>query len=73
MVLHIFAYKFLNIQPISIWKKFWKAIYVRGAKGYFDLQHLQHASTYIAFVEKLWVSAFQNFFRIENWLNIKTE
>ena len=38
------------------------------------LQHLQHASTYIEFdgmVEKLSVSAFQNFFRIENPLSIK--
>ena len=25
------------------------AIYVGGVKGYFDLQHLLHASTYIAF------------------------
>ena len=38
------------------------------------LQHLQHASTYIGFdgmVRKLSVSAFQNFFRIENPLSIK--
>ena len=36
--------------------------------------NLQHASTYIGFdgmVEKLSVSAFQNFFRIENPLSIK--
>ena len=36
--------------------------------------HLQHASTYIGFdgmVGKLSVSAFQNFFRIENPLSIK--
>ena len=38
------------------------------------LRHLQHASTYIGFdgmVGKLSVSAFQNFFRIENPLSIK--
>ena len=38
------------------------------------LQHLRHASTYTVFddmVEKLSVSAFQNFFRIENPLSIK--
>ena len=38
------------------------------------LWHLQHASTYIGFdgmVGKLSVSAFQNFFRIENPLSIK--
>ena len=38
------------------------------------LQHLQHASTYIGFdgmVGKLSVSAFQNFFWIENPLSIK--
>ena len=38
------------------------------------LQHLRHASTYIRFdgmVGKLSVSAFQNFFRIENPLSIK--
>ena len=51
-------------------------VYVRGVKGYFDLWHLQHASTYIVFdgiVGKLCVSAFQNFFGIENQLNIKKE
>ena len=39
-----------------------------------NLRHLRHASTYIGFdcmVGKLSVSAFQNFFRIENPLNIK--
>ena len=39
-----------------------------------NLQHLQHASTYIGFdgmVGKLSVSAFQNFFWIENPLSIK--
>ena len=38
------------------------------------LRHLQHASIYIGFdgmVGKLSVSAFQNFFRIENPLSIK--
>ena len=37
------------------------------------LRHLRHASTYIGFgmVRKLSVSAFQNFFRIENPLSIK--
>ena len=45
--------------------------HVEGIKGYFDLQH---ASTYISFddmVRKLLVSAFQIFFWIANWLNIK--
>ena len=39
-----------------------------------NLRHLRHASTYIGFdcmVGKLSVSAFQNFFRIENPLSIK--
>ena len=39
-----------------------------------NLRHLQHASTYIGFdcmVGKLSVSAFQNFFRIENPSSIK--
>ena len=39
-----------------------------------NLRHLRHASTYIGFdgmVGKLSVSAFQNFFRIENPLIIK--
>ena len=39
-----------------------------------NLRHVQHASTYIGFdcmVGKLSVSAFQNFFHIENPLNIK--
>ena len=52
---------FLIINQFSIRKKFWKAetkgfptiplnsIYVRGVEGYFDLQHLQHASTCITF------------------------
>ena len=38
------------------------------------LQHLRHASTYIGFdgmVGKHLVSAFQNFFQIENPLSIK--
>ena len=30
-------------------KSFRKITYVRGVEGYFDLWHLQHASTYIAF------------------------
>ena len=48
--------------------------HVEGVESYFDLQPLQHASTYIAFdgiVGKSYVSSFQNFFWIENWLNIK--
>ena len=61
MVLHIFAHNFLNIQLIFNPQKFWKAetqgfpaipsnaIYVGGVKGYFNLRHLQHALTYIAF------------------------
>ena len=49
-------------------------MYVEGVDSYFDFQPLQHASTYIALdgmVRKVQVSAFQNFFRIENRLNIK--
>ena len=42
-------------------------MYVEGVESYFDFRPLRHASTYIA----LQVSAFQNFFRIENRLNIK--
>ena len=48
--------------------------HVKGVKGYFNLQPLQHVLTYITFdsmVGKSQVSAFQNFFQIENWLNIK--
>ena len=47
--------------------------HIEGVKSYFDLQPLQHALTYIIFdvmVGKVQVSAFQNFFQIENWLNI---
>ena len=52
---------FLIFNRFSIHKKFWKAdtygfstipsnaIYVEGVEGYFDLQNLQHASTYIVF------------------------
>ena len=49
-------------------------MYVEGVKRYFDFWPLQHASIYIALdgmVWKVWVSAFQNFFGIENQLNIK--
>ena len=61
MVLHIFAYNCLTIQPIFNPKKVlesWDsgfstilsiAMHVKGVKGYFDLWHLQHASTYIVF------------------------
>ena len=46
--------------------------YVEDVKDY--LQHLWHALIYTVFdgmVGKPWVSAFQNFFRIENPLSIK--
>ena len=49
-------------------------MYVEGVESYFDFWPLQHASAYIALngmVGKISVSAFQNFFGIENWLNIK--
>ena len=49
-------------------------MYVKGVESYFDFQTLQHALTYIALdgmVEKVKVSAFQNFLQIENRLNIK--
>ena len=77
---------FLIFNRFLIWKKFWKAetetfttipanaMYVEGVKSYFDFWSLQHASTYIALdgmVGKISVSAFQNFFWIENQLNIK--
>ena len=48
--------------------------HTEGVEGYFDLQHLQHASTCILFdgiVGTPWVSVFQNFFQIEIQLNIK--
>ena len=51
-------------------------MYVERVESYFNFQPLQHASTYIALdgmVGKVSVSAFQNFFRIENPLNIKKE
>ena len=44
--------------------------HVKDIKDYFDLWQFQHASTYINFGKPL-VSAFQNFFQIENPLNIK--
>ena len=74
----------LILNGFSIRKKFWKAEtegfstilcilkHVKDVKN--NLQHLQHASTYIRFdgmVGKLSVSASQNFFRIENPLSIK--
>ena len=83
---NIFTHNFLNIQRIFNPKKFWKAesetfptipfnaMYVERVESYFDFQPLWHASTYIALagmVGKVSVSAFQNFFRIENLLNIK--
>ena len=49
-------------------------MYVKGVESYFDFWPLWHASTYIALdgmVGKVLVSAFQNFLRIENRLNIK--
>ena len=49
-------------------------MYVKGVESYFDFWPLQHALTYIALdgmVGKVLVSAFQNFFWIENRLNIK--
>ena len=49
-------------------------MYVERVESYFDFQPLRHALTYIALhgmVGKVSVSAFQNFFRIENLLNIK--
>ena len=49
-------------------------MYVKGDESYFDFRPLRHASTYIALdgmVGKVEVSAFQNFLRIENRLNIK--
>ena len=50
------------------------AMYVKRVKSYFDFRPLRYVSTYIALngmVGKVWVSAFQNFLRIENLLNIK--
>ena len=53
---HIFTYNFLNIQWTlnlqKVLEKFFptipsNAIYVGGVEGYFDIQNLQHASTYI--------------------------
>ena len=65
MVLHIVAHNFLNIQLIFNPKKNFGKLrlrafqpyhqilsmlkHVRSVKGYFDLQHPQHASIYIAF------------------------
>ena len=49
-------------------------MYVERVESYFDFRPLQHVLTYIALdgmVGKVWVSAFQNFLRIENPLNIK--
>ena len=49
-------------------------MYVKGVESYFDFGPLRHALTYIALdgmVGKVLVSAFQNFFQIENQLNIK--
>ena len=63
-----------HVEGVESWNNFRIMIYVGGVKGYFDLQHLWHALTYIVFdgmVGKPWVSAFQNFLRIENRLNIK--
>ena len=77
---------FLIFKQFSIRKKFWKAEtetfptissnarYVEGVESYFDFRPLQHASTYMALdgmFGKVSVSAFQNFFWIENCLNIK--
>ena len=49
-------------------------MYVERVESYFDFRPLQHVLTYIVLdgmVGKVWVSAFQNFLRIENPLNIK--
>ena len=51
---HIFAHNFLNIQPIFNPKKVLESwdlglMYVEDVKGWNDLQHLWHASTYIRF------------------------
>ena len=49
-------------------------MYVERVESYFDFRPLQHASTYIALdgmVGKVSVSAFQNFFWIENPFIIK--
>ena len=49
-------------------------MYVKRVESYFDFRPLWHALTYIALdgmVGKVSVSAFQNFFQIENPLNIK--
>ena len=77
---------FLIFKRFSIRKKFWKAetetfptipsnaTYVEGVESYFNFRPLQHALTYMALdgmVGKVSVSAFQNFLRIENCLNIK--
>ena len=71
----------LIINGFSIRKKFWKAetesfstilCILKHVED--NLRHLRHALTYIGsdgMVGKLTVSAFQNFFRIENPLIIK--
>ena len=49
-------------------------MYVEEVESYFYFLPLRHALTYIALdgmVRKVLVSAFQNFFWIENQLNIK--
>ena len=77
----------LILNGFSIRKKFWKAetesfptipsnpMYVKHVEDVKDnLRHLRHPLIYTVFdgmVEKPSVSAFQNFFRIENPLSIK--
>ena len=77
----------LILNGFSIRKKFWKAetesfptipsntVYIKACRRCQRcLSHLRHGSTYIGsdgMVGKLSVSAFQNFFRIENPLIIK--
>ena len=78
--LTVLLISFLIFNRFLTRKKFWKAktetnaMYVEGVESYFDFQPLQHTSRYIALggmVGKVLVSAFQNFFRIGNPLNIK--
>ena len=70
MVLHIFAHNFLNIQPIfnpqksfgklrlRAFQPYHQMLSVGGVKGYFNLRHLWHASTYIvdSKLVELWIN-----------------
>ena len=70
---HVSAHNFLNIQWISIRKKFWNV----GNQGYIKsyMSIVSNMSTvpvhYCIEILRLVSTAFQNFFRIENPLNIK--